>query len=211
MNPKLRVLVLVVILLWLIIYRYVQTNSSPKSQTLSEGQYDQFEEKSQLPIQRNPIEESYYRNFIRKQFANSEKSYQEYRRRRREFVGSDLTKVDPWSTENLMFFWDYFLPHFSCPYTVQRIGGLGDGGKWVCGMELFDNVKPIDGKSEELFSNRDRPCIIYSFGVGGDVGIGYPPPDDPTTRHTEATVAEFDCKKEEPLSSSDRPTRGFRV
>lgn len=76
MNPKLRVLVLVVILLWLIIYRYVQTNSSPKSQTLSEGQYDQFEEKSQLPIQRNPIEESYYRNFIRKQFANSEKSYQ---------------------------------------------------------------------------------------------------------------------------------------
>ncbi|XP_035710956.1 uncharacterized protein LOC118436614 [Folsomia candida] len=152
MNPYPRAgLALVILLLWIIIYRNVRTKSSPEeSQTVSEGQDEQLEEKSELPTQgnlislENPTEENYYHNFLRVQLSNSEKSYQEYRRRRREFVGSDLTKVNPWSHEKVMFFWDYFLPQFSCPYTVQRIGTLGDGGKWVCGMELFDTVKPID-------------------------------------------------------------------
>jgi hypothetical protein len=41
---------------------------------------------------------------------------------------------------------------FDCPYSVERMGRVGDGGKWVCGLELFQN----------------HPCIVYSFGVSGD-------------------------------------------
>lgn len=36
---------------------------------------------------------------------------------------------------------------------MERIGRLGDGGKWVCGMSLYEAIP------------KERPCIIYSFGV----------------------------------------------
>lgn len=84
MNPYPRAgLALVILLLWIIIYRNVRTKSSPEeSQTVSEGQDEQLEEKSELPTQgnlislENPTEENYYHNFLRVQLSNSEKSYQ---------------------------------------------------------------------------------------------------------------------------------------
>jgi hypothetical protein len=36
---------------------------------------------------------------------------------------------------------------------MERIGRMGDGGKWVCGMSKF------------VASSKVKPCIIYSFGV----------------------------------------------
>jgi hypothetical protein len=33
---------------------------------------------------------------------------------------------------------------------MQRIGTLGDGGKWVCGMERIE---------------KKRDCVIYSVGT----------------------------------------------
>ena len=45
---------------------------------------------------------------------------------------------------------DFFIPAFQCPHQVERIGTLGDGGKWVCGM---DRVVKQD------------KCVIYSFGT----------------------------------------------
>ncbi|KAH9025474.1 hypothetical protein EDB84DRAFT_1440387 [Lactarius hengduanensis] len=45
--------------------------------------------------------------------------------------------------------WDFFIPSFQCPHHVERVGVLGDGGKWVCGMERI-------AKQEE--------CVIYLFG-----------------------------------------------
>ncbi|KAJ9142279.1 hypothetical protein NKR19_g7271 [Coniochaeta hoffmannii] len=36
---------------------------------------------------------------------------------------------------------------------MERVGRMGDGGKWVCGMSKFEA------------SSRVRPCVIYSFGV----------------------------------------------
>jgi len=46
--------------------------------------------------------------------------------------------------------WDFVIPAFSCPHQLNRFGVLGDGGKWVCGMEKV----------------LQRPdCIVYSFGV----------------------------------------------
>ncbi|KAK7055102.1 Methyltranfer-dom domain-containing protein [Favolaschia claudopus] len=46
--------------------------------------------------------------------------------------------------------WDFFVPAFSCPFSVYRVGTLGDGGKWVCGFERVVS----------------RPeCVVYSIGV----------------------------------------------
>ena len=45
---------------------------------------------------------------------------------------------------------DFFIPAFQCPHLVERIGTLGDGGKWVCGLDRV--------------AKQDR-CVIYSFGI----------------------------------------------
>lgn len=45
--------------------------------------------------------------------------------------------------------WDFFTPAFNCPHETERVGILGDGGKWVCGLSKID-PKP--------------DCTIYSFG-----------------------------------------------
>lgn len=55
--------------------------------------------------------------------------------------------VEPWPAYTV---WDFFLPAFNCPHEVQRIGALGDGGKWVCGLSRI-KTKP--------------DCVIYSFGA----------------------------------------------
>lgn len=44
---------------------------------------------------------------------------------------------------------DFFLPSFRCPHRVQRLGIMGDGGKWFCGLE---RIAP------------KKKCVIYSFG-----------------------------------------------
>jgi len=46
--------------------------------------------------------------------------------------------------------WDFFPPAFNCPHEVERLGALGDGGKWVCGLSRV--AKKPD-------------CIVYSFGI----------------------------------------------
>ena len=45
---------------------------------------------------------------------------------------------------------DFFTAAFQCPHRVGRVGTLGDGGKWVCGL---DRVA------------RQKQCVIYSFGL----------------------------------------------
>jgi hypothetical protein len=45
---------------------------------------------------------------------------------------------------------DFFIPAFACPHRVRRVGTLGDGGKWVCGLERI----------------AEQPsCVIYSVGA----------------------------------------------
>jgi len=44
---------------------------------------------------------------------------------------------------------DFFTAAFQCPHRVERAGTLGDGGKWVCGLERVA---------------KQRQCVIYSFG-----------------------------------------------
>ncbi|KAF2964195.1 hypothetical protein GQX73_g9373 [Xylaria multiplex] len=51
--------------------------------------------------------------------------------------------------------WDFFPPTYSCPWDVRRLGNLGDGGKWICGMSKYESVL-------------SRPIVVYSFGIGDD-------------------------------------------
>jgi hypothetical protein len=42
-----------------------------------------------------------------------------------------------WPKENV-YVWHYFPPDFTCPHLLERIGSPSDGGKWMCGVELFE-------------------------------------------------------------------------
>lgn len=44
---------------------------------------------------------------------------------------------------------DFFIPNFRCPHRAERLGVRGDGGKWVCGMDVIAQKKK---------------SVIYSFG-----------------------------------------------
>ncbi|KAG0261582.1 hypothetical protein BG011_000871 [Mortierella polycephala] len=59
------------------------------------------------------------------------------------------SSFNPWDK---VFWWWLFPASFNCPFDIQRVGPISDGGKWICGMSLYEE-KP-------------RPkCVIYSFGV----------------------------------------------
>eukprot|EP00656_Telonema_subtile_P013802 TRINITY_DN17016_c0_g1_i2.p1 TRINITY_DN17016_c0_g1~~TRINITY_DN17016_c0_g1_i2.p1 ORF type:complete len:1094 (+),score=263.27 TRINITY_DN17016_c0_g1_i2:74-3355(+) len=60
---------------------------------------------------------------------------------------------DPWDIPNGRYIWDWFSPDFVCP-TMERMGRLGDGGKWICHPDRLPE------KSD---------CVVYSFGVRDDV------------------------------------------
>lgn len=49
--------------------------------------------------------------------------------------------------------WDFTPASYGCPHEMERVGRMGDGGKWVCGL------------SRIIESSHSRPCVIYSFGV----------------------------------------------
>ncbi|RMZ70714.1 major facilitator superfamily domain-containing 5 [Pyrenophora seminiperda CCB06] len=48
--------------------------------------------------------------------------------------------------------WEFFPPSYNCPWDMQRVGLFGDGGKWVCGMSLYESATT-------------RPLVVYSFGI----------------------------------------------
>jgi hypothetical protein len=62
---------------------------------------------------------------------------------------------------------DFFIPSFQCPHHVERIGALGDGGKWVCGVERLA---------------RQKKCVVYSFGAS------------PSRRHAK-NAEGADCRR----------------
>ncbi|KAN0138449.1 Methyltransferase domain containing protein [Lactarius tabidus] len=62
--------------------------------------------------------------------------------------------VDPYPTHGEFYtLWDFHILAFQCPHRVQRVGTLGDGGKWVCGLDRV--------------AKQDK-CVIYSFGTNGE-------------------------------------------
>src|ERR1700748_3242391 len=52
---------------------------------------------------------------------------------------------------------DFFPAAFNCPHEVERLGALGDGGKWTCGIS-------------RLAAKRD--CVVYSVGMWRNRPLG---------------------------------------
>ena len=79
--------------------------------------------------------------------------------------------------------WDYFGPAYNCP-SKERVGKIGDGGKWLCGVRTWLREKPN--------------CVVYSFGSKGEVsfelGVASKLPNceihifDPTLTHEQKSV-----------------------
>ncbi|KAF8857706.1 hypothetical protein BDZ45DRAFT_744207 [Acephala macrosclerotiorum] len=65
--------------------------------------------------------------------------------------------------------WDFFPSTYTCPHDMQRVGRLGDGGKWVCGMSLYEAKPGLAVTAQASSSSNSRPqTIIYSFGVNDE-------------------------------------------
>ncbi|EPQ55518.1 hypothetical protein GLOTRDRAFT_121112 [Gloeophyllum trabeum ATCC 11539] len=54
---------------------------------------------------------------------------------------------EPWPAYTV---WDFFPPAFNCPHELERIGDMGDGGKWTCGLSRVE---------------QNPDCIVYSIGI----------------------------------------------
>ncbi|EKM48925.1 uncharacterized protein PHACADRAFT_265979 [Phanerochaete carnosa HHB-10118-sp] len=90
----------------------------------------------------------------------AEKSYKKVVAQRQDMIkkhGPSPSQVmmfppdqNPWPAYTV---WDFFPPAFNCPHELERIGSLGDGGKWTCGISRIAQ-KP--------------DCVIYSFGMDWD-------------------------------------------
>ncbi|KAH9014493.1 methyltransferase domain-containing protein [Lactarius pseudohatsudake] len=76
---------------------------------------------------------------------------------------------EPWPPYTV---WDFFPPAFSCPHELERIGTLGDGGKWVCGLSQLQDKEdcivysvgsPADASFEAEVLARTRHCQLFVF------------------------------------------------
>ncbi|KAG8214141.1 hypothetical protein J3R82DRAFT_10907 [Butyriboletus roseoflavus] len=86
-----------------------------------------------------------------------EEQYQKMLDQRQDLIkkwGPTADKIDPFPSHGEYYtLWDFFLPSFKCPHRVERVGVMGDGGKWVCGLERITPKKK---------------CVMYSFGINGE-------------------------------------------
>ena len=66
--------------------------------------------------------------------------------------------------------WDFFPATWTCPHDFQRVGRLGDGGKWVCGMSVYESLPAHDYGSVAAPADlpNEEGLVIYSFGINGE-------------------------------------------
>jgi hypothetical protein len=67
---------------------------------------------------------------------------------------------------------DPFRDFYRCPGIVEKLGNLGDGGKWLCGV---DDLLQRPG------------CVVYSFGSNGDTSF-----EEAILERTACSVWTFD-------------------
>lgn len=73
--------------------------------------------------------------------------------------------------------WDEIPASFNCPYEIERIGRLGDGGKWVCGLSRYEQtykhsiVHPFGIQQELSFEEElleRTKCELWGYDFGID-------------------------------------------
>eukprot|EP01036_Dinobryon_divergens_P028902 gene28902-37919_t len=72
------------------------------------------------------------------------------------FKSNNISHFKPFDAYSKINIWDLFPPVMSCP-DIERVGNVGDGGKWICGLDQM--------------SSQSNPCIVYSFGVSTDISF----------------------------------------
>ena len=68
---------------------------------------------------------------------------------------SSYPDILPFDAGQRSVVWDYYPPTVSCP-DVQRIGRVGDGGKWICALRDLE---------------KQKNCVVYSYGVSIDASF----------------------------------------
>ncbi|KAK3242070.1 hypothetical protein CYMTET_48214 [Cymbomonas tetramitiformis] len=88
---------------------------------------------------------------------DAEVKYQESIKKREEKLKDLQSEAKPelWNRDGGVYLWDYFTPAYNCP-NRERIGRLGDGGKWICDLPRL---------------MQDGACTVFSFGARDDVSF----------------------------------------
>jgi hypothetical protein len=84
-----------------------------------------------------------------------------------------LADGNPYGIKDYRVFWDYFYPDYNCPHNVERLGRVGDGGKWVCGIPQL--------------IRRGKDCIVYSYGIANDPSF-----EEDLLKRTDCSVHLYD-------------------
>ncbi|KAF2026709.1 hypothetical protein EK21DRAFT_103055 [Setomelanomma holmii] len=118
-------------------------------------------------------------SWLRERLALSEKTWQKSVELREEMAQQhpDNPKIPFFPTDFLKYpftIWDFFPATWTCPHDFQRVGRLGDGGKWVCGMSIYESLPAPKFPTSENVEVREDPktsqdgLVIYSFGINGE-------------------------------------------
>ncbi|KAF2827532.1 hypothetical protein CC86DRAFT_321696 [Ophiobolus disseminans] len=133
-----------------------------------------------LPKSQTASTESIARlSWLRERISLSEKTWQKSVEQRGQMAAQhpDNPSIPFFPTDFLKYpytIWDFFPATWTCPHDFQRVGRLGDGGKWVCGMSIYESLPaPEFPARDENVEARGAPApndglVIYSFGINGE-------------------------------------------
>jgi hypothetical protein len=120
-------------------------------------------------------------SWLRERMALSEKAWKKSVELREQMAKEHPdypNKIPFFPTDFLKYpftIWDFFPATWTCPHDFQRVGRLGDGGKWVCGMSLYEALPAPSFPSIDVVESREAPktaadqgLVIYSFGINGE-------------------------------------------
>jgi len=69
-------------------------------------------------------------------------------RLKRDYFG-DKDKIVVMDDGKGMYLWDWFIPLAPCAHK-ERVGTIGDGGKWVCDMARYEKMPAVSGAERVL-------------------------------------------------------------
>ncbi|KAH9879790.1 hypothetical protein J1614_001814 [Plenodomus biglobosus] len=115
---------------------------------------------------------------LRERMALSEQTWKKSVELRDEMAKQhhDYPRIPFFPTDFLRYpytIWDFFPSTWTCPLDLQRVGRLGDGGKWVCGMSIYESL-PVPEKhpgvdaSQAPVSAPQDGLVVYSFGINAE-------------------------------------------